>query len=373
MEVNRTKPFEYGCVVKGDFFCPRPDMERMLRHYMESGQNVVVVGERRMGKTSLIMSSFAKVKRARLLYVDLLNIRTITDFCDRVASASSRMGRGETFIHRTLSFLARLRPTLSVDPQNGMPVVSVDAHVAEAESSFDDVIAMVERFAEKERLIVVFDEFQEVLKLDDSDKALARLRSRIQFLSDTCFVFSGSVRRDMISIFTDHRSPFYKSAATLNVGAIDDAAFTAFLKKRFCVGGRKASAEFLFRVLETANRVSGDVQQLCDAIWMESADNAELSDKDLKNGVDRVLKQESAAFEVQTRNLTRYQMKALVGVAKMGGRHVFSSDFIARAGLSSAPTAKRALEKLVSLGILYLHEQEYKIFNPFLREWINRT
>lgn len=48
------KPFEYGCVVKGDFFCPRPDIESTLKRYMELGQNVVVVGERRMGKTSLI-------------------------------------------------------------------------------------------------------------------------------------------------------------------------------------------------------------------------------------------------------------------------------------------------------------------------------
>ena len=185
------KPFEYGCVVKGDFFCPRPDVEKTLKRHMELGQNVVVVGERRMGKTSLIVSSFSKIKKARVIYVDLLNIRTISDFCDRVASAASRVGKGESFIHRTLSFLARLRPTLSVDPQNGMPVISVDARVAEEESSFDDVISMIGKFAEKERVIVVFDEFQDILKLDHPDRALAKLRSKIQFLSDTCFVFSG--------------------------------------------------------------------------------------------------------------------------------------------------------------------------------------
>ena len=367
------KPFEYGCVVKGDFFCPRPDVEKTLKRHMELGQNVVVVGERRMGKTSLIVSSFSKIKKARVIYVDLLNIRTISDFCDRVASAASRVGKGESFIHRTLSFLARLRPTLSVDPQNGMPVISVDARVAEEESSFDDVISMIGKFAEKERVIVVFDEFQDILKLDHPDRALAKLRSKIQFLSDTCFVFSGSVRRDMVSIFTDYASPFYKSAATLSVGEIDDGDFVDFLQKRFRVGNRTAPREFLLKVLDTANRVTGDVQQLCDAIWMESADGVVLSGGDLKNGIDRVLKQEGAAFEVQTRTLTRYQMKALSGIARFGGAHVFSAEFIGRAGISSAPTAKRALDKLIELGILYLHDREYKIFNPFLREWMKRT
>ena len=373
MNDSKKKPFEFGCVVKGDFFCPRPETERTLKHYMESGQNVVVTGERRIGKTTLIMSAFAKVKKARLIYVDLLNIRTISDFCDRVASATSRMGKGETFLHRTLSFLARLRPTLSVDPQSGMPVVSVDARIAEGESSLDDVIAMIEKFSEKERIVVAFDEFQEVLKLDHPDLVLAKLRSRIQFLSDTCFIFSGSVRRDMVSIFTDYSSPFYKSAAMLNVGAIDDEAFISFLRKRFAVGRRKASTTFLRTVIEAANRISGDVQQLCDAIWLESSDGGELSEPDLRNGIDRILKQERTVFELQTQNLTRYQMKALVGVAALGGKHVFSTDFITRAGLSSAPTAKRALEKLIDMGIVYFHDNEYKIFNPFLKEWLKRT
>ena len=55
------KPFEFGCVVKGDVFCPRPEIESILTSNMESGQNTVVVGERRMGKTSLIMSAFSNI------------------------------------------------------------------------------------------------------------------------------------------------------------------------------------------------------------------------------------------------------------------------------------------------------------------------
>ena len=366
------KPFEYGCVVKGEVFCPRPEIESILASNMETGQNTVVVGERRMGKTSLIMSAFSNTRKCRLLYVDLLNIRTIADFCDRTASAASRMGRGQTFLQKTLSFLARLRPTLSVDPHNGMPVVSVDSRLAEQVSSLEDIVAMVGKFCEKERIVVVFDEFQEILKLDNPEQILATLRSRIQFLPETCFVFSGSVRRDMVRIFIDYRSPFYKSAATLNVGAIDDGCFIDFLQRRFAVGGRKAGGDFLLQVLETANRISGDVQQLCDAILTETDGKVELSLDDIDRGIVRILKQESSAFEIQTESLTRYQMKALLGVARLGGKHVSSVDFIERAGLSSAPTAKRALGALVERGILYRHEKEFKIFNPFLREWLVR-
>ena len=60
------KPFEYGCVVKGEMFCPRPAFEAELKRYMENGQNVVVFGERRIGMTSLIMSAFNQTKGCKL-------------------------------------------------------------------------------------------------------------------------------------------------------------------------------------------------------------------------------------------------------------------------------------------------------------------
>lgn len=366
------KPFEYGCVVRGEMFCPRPGFEAELKRYMENGQNVVVFGERRIGKTSLIMSAFSQTKDCKLIYVDLLNIRTISDFCDRVASAAARMSRSRGMTERVMRFLGRLRPTLSLDPQNGMPVVSVDAHLAENSSSLEDVIALIERLSVKEHVVVVFDEFQEILKLDDPDVALATLRGKIQFLSETCFVFSGSIRKDMVKIFTDYKSPFYKSAASMNVNAIADEDFIAFLQRRFVVGNRRASREFLLKALETANRISGDVQQLCDAIWSSSEENAELGESDIARGIDQVLKQDGDSFALQTARLTRYQMKALRGIAMFGGRHVYSMEFIGRANLSSAPTAKRAIEKLVELGILYWYEGEYRIFNPFLIEWLKR-
>lgn len=54
-------PFRYGCVVDGEYFCPRPELERQLRNYAESGQNLVIQEERRMGKTSLVKKALAVV------------------------------------------------------------------------------------------------------------------------------------------------------------------------------------------------------------------------------------------------------------------------------------------------------------------------
>ena len=112
-------------------------------------------------------------------------------------------------------------------------------------SSMADVMALIEKFSNDERMFVVFDEFQEVKKLDAGDQVLAMLRGKIQFLQDTCFVFSGSVRSDMVDIFTNPKSPFFKSAMTISVANIPDDEFAPFLIERFKTGKRIADRAFI--------------------------------------------------------------------------------------------------------------------------------
>ena len=364
------KPFKYGCVVTGEAFCPRPKLQKLLVSYIKDGQNVVLVGERRMGKTSLVYAAHAALRRYRMLYVDLLNIRTVSDLCNRVATAAAQMGEKDSFARRAMRFMARLRPTLSIDPDSGMPVVSVDSKMAEDPRSIADVVSLVEKFAREERLFVVFDEFQEVNRLDDRDQVLAILRGKIQFLSDTCFVFSGSVRDDMVDIFTNPKSPFFKSALTLNVPALPDEDFAPFLIERFAAGKRRADRAFIDAVFDLTNRTTGDVQQFCAAAWNTTERGARLSDANIRPALQEIFAQEGSQFEAQTARLTRHQFKMLVALAKLGCTKIYSADFMATAEMPSSAAAAKALKRLVADGLVYLFNDEYRFFNPFLRAWL---
>ena len=188
-------------------------------------------------------------------------------------------------------------------------------------------------------MFVVFDEFQEVKRLDAADQVLAMLRGKIQFLQDTCFVFSGSVRNDMVDIFTNPGSPFFKSAMTISVGNIPDDVFVPFLIARFKTGRRIADRAFIDKVLEFTGRTTGDVQQLCAAVWNTTKTGARLSEADIKLALEEIFEQESGPFEVQTTRLTRHQFKVLVTLAKLGGRNVYSANFLSAAGVPSSSTA----------------------------------
>ena len=364
------KPFRYGCVVTDDAFCPRPGLQKALEGHIRDGQNVVLTGERRTGKTSLIHETCKGMKRWRMLYADLLNIRTAADFCNRVATAAAHLGPASSLAGKALQFLSRLRPTLSLDPSSGMPVVSVDSALAADPRSMDDVMGMVGKLAAGGRTFVVFDEFQEIRRIPDWEQALAVLRSRIQMLPEVCFVFSGSVRADIVDIFTNPSSPFFKSAIALTVGPVPDDDFAPFLTERFARGRRTVARDLLDEIFDFTNRIPGDVQQFCSAVWNATEPGTVVGREDLKRALSDIFAQEGGAFEIQTERLTRFQFKALVAVARWGGKKVFSGEFIRHAEAPSAATVARALKSLVGTGLLFVHEREYRFFNPFLRAWL---
>ena len=160
-------PFKYGCVVAGENYCRRPELQRQLSELVKSGQNVVVQGPRRMGKTSLVVETVKSLRGVTLLYVDLFSVRSVGEFCRKVVSATAKCGK-RTFLERTAELVKGLRPVFSVDRDTGAPTISVDVKAARSVESVEEVMDMIAGHSAAKRLCVVFDEFQDVLDIPDS-------------------------------------------------------------------------------------------------------------------------------------------------------------------------------------------------------------
>ena len=72
------------------------------------------------------------------------------------------------------------------------------------------------------------------------------------------------------------------------------------------------------------------------------------------------------------RRLTPLQMRVLAALATKGGREVFSVDFLSSASVLNAASAKRAIDRLVTDGLVFNNAKEFRFVNPFFREWIKR-
>ena len=338
-------PFRHGCAVDGEYFCPRPELERQLKSFAESGQNVVVHGERRMGKTSLIRHAIGGMRKIRMIYIDLYCIQTLSDFCRRAMNGIAEAGENMSFIKKAMAFIHRLRPTLSFDVNTGAPQISVDTRAAGSPDSLNAVMGMIRRLADDERTCVVFDEFQDILDIDRSDVVLAR-------------------------IFDDSRSPFFKSAATFTVGPIKLTEFERFIAGRFRKGDRKVNADTIRKLIGYADSVTGDVQELCEAIWDTTEAGAEVTVADIPRALDCVFAREGEAFGESIRQLTPLQVSVLRAFSELDTASIFSEAFMQRVGTTSTGALRTAINRLVARRIIYQFGGKYRFANPFFKAWL---
>jgi len=363
-------PFKYGTIVSGKDFCGRKSLLKQIIGYIESSQNIVILGERRVGKSSTLYEAFLKCKTGRLLYVDLLGIKSIDALCRRILRAIVVLEQKTAWFDKIVKTLSYLRPSISVDPITSMPTVSFDASVEMKANSIPEVFTLIESLGKKRRLVVVFDEFQDILNLEDSHEALSLLRSKIQFQSGIPYIFVGSIRHKMDEIFTHHDSPFFKSAIPLTVEPLPYEEFSEFLKKKFATGQRKIDDEVLEKVFEIANEIPGDIQQLCEALWEISSEKEIISLDKLKNALELIFAREQKSYETYISLLTNIQLRCLMAIAKEGGKSVFSASFMKPAGFSNPSSVRRAITRLIKLNILFESGGEYRFINPFFRAWL---
>ncbi|MBN2123305.1 MAG: ATP-binding protein [Deltaproteobacteria bacterium] len=363
-------PFKYGTIVSGKDFCGRESLLKQIIGYIESSQRIALLGERRVGKSSAVYEAVLKSRKARLLYVDLMGIKSIDVLCRRILRAIIILEQKTKWFDKILKNLSYLRPSISVDPLTSMPTVLFDASVEIRANSIPEVLSLVESLGEKRRLVAVFDEFQDILNLEDPHEALALLRSGIQFQNRIPYIFVGSIRHKMDEIFTHHDSAFFKSAIPLTVEPLPYDEFSKFLRKKFSTGQRRIDEMVLKRVFEIANNITGDVQQLCEALWEVTSEKEVVSEDRLKKSLDLIFSREQKSYENYVNLLTDIQLRCLMAIAREGGRGVFSVSFMKAAGFNNPSTVRRAITRLMNLNILFESEGEYKFINPFFRAWL---
>ena len=363
-------PFKYGCVVSGDSFCERPELERKLVDFIRSGQNVVIQGERRMGKTSLVRETIARMRGISLVYIDLLGVCDPADLCIRIAGALAESGKTLPFYKKLGKMLSKLRPTVSIDTDSGMPVFSLDKAAASSAGSVEAILSAVAQEAKNRRLCVVFDEFQDILGMMEGTRTMAVMRGKIQLDSSTPYIFLGSVRNKMTDIFWNPDSPFYHSAASLPVGEIPEDDFYQFAASKFKTGGKILSKDVFEEIFVAAQRIPGYVQELCDTIWDCTDRGAKIGAKELEDGLQGVFAREKEHYELFMDRLTPIQRKVAKALAVYGGKGVYSGAFLMNAGALNIGTMRRSITKLMAENLIYRHNDEYKFFNPFFAQWL---
>jgi hypothetical protein len=365
-------PFVFGKTVSGKNYCERPEQEKLLKSYLQAGQNVLLQGDRRVGKTSLASKVAGSIRGKRVLYADFMFCNEARDVTEQIAKAVLRVASEGGFLQKAMTTLSSLRPTMTLDESTGKPSfsVSIESKLNNTPETIEQALDVLSTIHAKNPLIVIFDEFQDVLRLPDHNRILARMRSRIQFQESLSYIFSGSSRVGMNAIFNDSQSPFYKSTAPLIIEPLTGDAFQKFLAQKFRKTKRKPSADLWKEIATLGLRATGDIQQLCWAIWQTTEAGFYVSTDSIPPALELIFSIESAAYESIASNSSTAQLKVLKGLSAMRSESIYSVAFKESTGLLANGTITKACNLLEKRNIIRKSGKTWLLENPYFGLWL---
>jgi hypothetical protein len=103
--------------------------------------------------------------------------------------------------------MSGLKLTGSIDPATNLPTLSASIKPQEKPESLEKVLHLLASYSNKHKLLVVFDEFQEVAGYSEAGFE-KRLRSVVQGHRDISYFFSGSQKHMLVDMFDSAKRGF---------------------------------------------------------------------------------------------------------------------------------------------------------------------
>ena len=366
-------PFSYGGVVIGNNFFDRVDEIQQLKTDLKNGNNVILYAPRKYGKTSLVNKVLNELEKENYntIYLDIFNVIDKNKFVELYAKKLLKKKKLslEEAIKSFKKFVKNISPTVKFD-NLGNPSFEFSVNASESISSFEEIVNLPEKWGnKKDRWIVVFDEFQEINKLN-GDNFEKELRSLVQFHQNVTYLFLGSKTHLLLNMFRDKSRAFYNIGKFIKLDKISVKDNAKFIRSRFKKFHIEISDQMINNILQTTERIPFYVQFLCSEIWQNIIDGKKVVNlKVMDKAIDGIISSQSDYYLELYDKLSKYQKKVLLAITE-SGQEVYSKKYSDKFGLSSTSSTQRAVNKLLDEGIIEKENNELRFSDPFFKRYI---
>ena len=355
-----------------EYFCDREAETQTLISALVNGRNVTLISPRRMGKTGLIKNVFYRLSQSKestvCIYLDIFSTQSLQDFVYMLGKAV--LGRFDTFsqkaIKSLMSFFKSCRPIISVDEASGTPTVSLDFVPERSSETLKEIFEYLSK-SEHECFIAI-DEFQQITEYPEKGVE-GLLRSYIQFLPNVHFIFSGSKRHLMETIFFSAKRPFYQSTQKMFLTTISKDSYFKFAQNLFAEAGKELDKKVFESVY---NKVSGHtwyVQYILNRMYSLTIQSP--TSADLNSVMENIIKEEEYLYQTYFDLLTAGQIRLLTAIAKEGKvTEINSSAFIKKYNLKAASSVNAALKSLKEKDFILKDTKGYSVSDRFFALWL---
>lgn len=347
-------PFKFGSIVDDNFFTDRVKEVQFICQFIESRNHLVLISPRRFGKSSLVLRA---VKQSGRPYI-MLNLQNVTSDNDMAAKLLKELYNINPFQKiRDLIANFRVIPTVTQNPVSGS--FDVEFHpTANSSVVLEDVMRLMENlYTDDRRLVVILDEFQEIM--DIAPKLDHRLRSIMQLQKHINYILLGSQESMMDDIFEKKKSPFYHFGEMMRLAKIPRSDFEQYISSRLQPCLHDTYNQVTQEILDFTASHPYYSQQLASMVW-QMVMLGENHEGIVGRAIDRIIETHNLDYERLWINFRRTD-KWLLGRLATG----------APINTSYYPTSTiySALKKLQKNGYV-IYTTRYELDDPFFQRYI---
>ena len=372
-------PFKFDIEVAGEFFCGREEDIDDIKEYIENGTNVIMFSKRRIGKSSLIKEIFANSIDKSILtaHIDIYAISSSKELYEYLKAGIEDSLLG---CEKSLDKLAKLTESIRGFFTNADVVLTIGAKPSIKISStqkdyFKAIVDLFNGYFEyldnnNLQAVVAIDEFQKIVSLTQSQKIEETLRTIVNKRKNCSFIFTGSKRNILLSLFNRSDRPFFKLGTQYHLGAIDEDIFYKWTKDRLKRKDIFLDKEAFRYLYVTADGETRFMQMISYELFKRLEQTSVITPQLMSEYINRViLKNKDLGVLLDTYTIN--QQNALKIVAKMNGKNIYNKEILDEYGISKG-ACQTAISSLVSKGVVFNDEQAYQFEDVELKLWLSR-
>ncbi len=375
-------PFSYDKPVTGRYFVGRKSECTILANLLKAGEHVSIYEPPKSGKMSTINQTLFELRNAGVrftaVFVDMLNVRTLSDFLTRFGTAVLRNSAStpEDYDAIVREHLAETHFVFDrIRFMNKDEIVSMNwtPDMNDVEKMF----LLPQKLATRKEIpyIVIFKEFQNLMNDDLYDDVFKLMERRMKERErpnpyPATFIMSGSMVNAMKFIFEEKRY-FYRQVNHLELLPVDEKEIIDHIVRGFLSGMGKSfdrnlamGACELFRCnLWYMNHLAS----ICDAYSKGFVTETMMAD-----ALASMIAVHEPRFISMINDLTDHQLSLLKAV--LDGVVKFSaSEVIERYRLNSSANVRRVKDALKKKEVLTFNDKdEPLILDPLFEYWVRR-
>ena len=370
-----SNPFVIGKYVDKDYFCDREKESESLVHHIMNGRHVTLMSERRMGKTGLIEHVFTNrlPNEYETFLIDIYTCRNLREMVYLLANeVFKKISKKQPLMEKLVSVVHSLKATLSYNSLTGQPEFGLGlGEIIQPEVTLDEILSYLE--ASDKVCVVAIDEFQKIASFEE-DNVEALLRTKIQHLKKTQFIFAGSERHLLEGIFNDPARPFYNSVVFMQLLPIDENEYIRFCQRLFSLYDKTVSEALVSRLYDCFQGVTWYLQLSMNEAFTMAERGGYVGEEAYEHILNHMVDSKRFTFEDRYASLTEKQKAVLLAIAAEYPKELTltSQVFIAKYNLKTASSVQTAVKGLTEKGILNDHHGTKRPADLLFMLWLKK-